>query len=285
MRSTTSLKGAPIHLRSEQIFATSSRFSGFSQYICASITALSRAWVALGWACTQSARMANAFSGWFIHSSLVVSAVYVTSDGAWFQKSFLVSAITVTPAGMMMAYGMPGMIGSIQIGKGEMVICMGVPDVGPTITITADSITFHDPHCVRLCPTNPDRLYQQNHCGIYRLDRPDMRWRKIGDTMPPEVGEIGFPMVVHARDADTAWVFPMDGTSVWPRTSPDGRPAVYVTRDAGASWQRLDAGLPKAQAWWTVKRQAIFPEKLTLGAPVIASRATDQAPSAPITRS
>lgn len=54
----------------------------------------------------------------------------------------IVSAITVTPAGMMMAYGMPGMIGSIQIGKGEMVICMGVPDVGPTITITADSITF-----------------------------------------------------------------------------------------------------------------------------------------------
>ena len=33
-------------------------------------------------------------------------------------------------------------------------------------------ITFHDPHCVRLCPSNPDRLYQQNHCGIYRLDRP-----------------------------------------------------------------------------------------------------------------
>jgi hypothetical protein len=27
-------------------------------------------------------------------------------------------------------------------------------------------ITFHDPHCVRLCPSNPDRLYQQNHCGI-----------------------------------------------------------------------------------------------------------------------
>jgi hypothetical protein len=33
-------------------------------------------------------------------------------------------------------------------------------------------VTFHDPHCMRLCPGNPDRLYQQNHCGIYRLDRP-----------------------------------------------------------------------------------------------------------------
>ncbi|MCB1909346.1 MAG: glycosyl hydrolase [Rhodocyclaceae bacterium] len=117
--------------------------------------------------------------------------------------------------------------------------------------------TFHDPHCIRLCPTNPDRLYQQNHCGIYRLDRPSSRWQRIGKSMPVEVGDVGFPMVVHPRDDRTAWVFPMDASSVWPRTSPDGRPAVYRTRDAGDCWQRLDHGLPAAQAWWTVKRQAM----------------------------
>ncbi len=120
-----------------------------------------------------------------------------------------------------------------------------------------DDVAFHDPHCVRLCPSNPDRLYQQNHCGIYRLDRPSRSWTRIGKAMPAEVGDIGFTMVVHPRDADCAWVFPMDGTSVWPRTSPDGKPAVYGTRDAGTSWQRLDAGLPVSQAWWTVKRQAM----------------------------
>ncbi|MCB1917378.1 MAG: glycosyl hydrolase [Rhodocyclaceae bacterium] len=117
--------------------------------------------------------------------------------------------------------------------------------------------TFHDPHCIRLCPGNPDRLYQQNHCGIYRLDRPSGRWRRIGESMPAEVGDIGFPMVVHPRDDRCAWVFPMDASSVWPRTSPGGRPAVYRTRDGGDSWQRLDGGLPGAQAWWTVKRQAM----------------------------
>jgi hypothetical protein len=114
----------------------------------------------------------------------------------------------------------------------------------------------HDPHCVRVHPLRPDRLYQQNHCGIYRLDRPDERWVRIGDNMPAEVGDIGFPIELHPRDPDTAWVFPMDGTDVWPRTSPDGRPAVYVTRDAGASWTRCDVGLP-AQGWFTVKRQAM----------------------------
>ncbi|MFZ2853868.1 MAG: glycosyl hydrolase, partial [Rhodocyclaceae bacterium] len=80
--------------------------------------------------------------------------------------------------------------------------------------------TFHDPHCLRLCPSNPDRLYQQNHCGIYRLDRPSDEWVRIGRQMPELIGDIGFPIVVHPRDADTAWVFPMDGTQVWPRTSP-----------------------------------------------------------------
>jgi photosystem II stability/assembly factor-like uncharacterized protein len=121
----------------------------------------------------------------------------------------------------------------------------------------AATVTFHDPHCVRLCPSNPDRLYQQNHCGIYRLDKPGDTWQRIGRKMPQRVGDIGFPMVVHPRDADTAWVFPMDGSTVWPRTSPEGCPAAYVTRNAGRTWQRLSQGLPQSQAWWTLKRQAM----------------------------
>ncbi len=114
----------------------------------------------------------------------------------------------------------------------------------------------HDPHTVRLHPLAPDRLYQQNHCGIYRLDRPSDTWIRIGENMPPEVGDIGFPIELHPRDPDTVWVFPMDGTEVWPRTSPDGRPAVYVTHDAGATWTRQDRGFPE-RAWFTVKRQAM----------------------------
>ncbi|HQR37107.1 MAG TPA: glycosyl hydrolase [Blastocatellia bacterium] len=113
----------------------------------------------------------------------------------------------------------------------------------------------HDPHCVVQHPANLDRFYQQNHCGIYRIDRPAERWTRIGDNMPTEVGDIGFPIVVHPRDPDTVWVFPMDGTEVWPRTSIGGRPAAYRSKDAGASWQRQDNGLPKEQAWFTVKRQ------------------------------
>jgi photosystem II stability/assembly factor-like uncharacterized protein len=117
--------------------------------------------------------------------------------------------------------------------------------------------TFHDPHCIRMCAANPDRLYQQNHCGIYRIDRPSNTWQRIGKSMPKKIGDVGFTMVVHPRDDDTAWVLPMDGTDVWPRTSPSGEPAVYVTGNGGKTWRRQAAGMPPAQAWWTIKRQAM----------------------------
>ena len=120
----------------------------------------------------------------------------------------------------------------------------------------------HDPHCVVQHPTHPDRLWQQNHCGVYRIDLAgdpagQDPWVRVGRNLPTEVGDIGFPIVTHPREPDTAWVVPMDGTDVWPRTSPGGRPALYVTRDAGATWQRRDGGFPAEQAWWTVKRQAL----------------------------
>ncbi len=114
----------------------------------------------------------------------------------------------------------------------------------------------HDPHCVQMHPQHPDVLYQQNHCGIYRLQRPGSTWDRIGNNMPSEVGDIGFVIGLHPRDANTCWVFPMDGTDVWPRTCPDGKPAVFTTHDAGNNWIRQNQGLPE-RAWFTVKRQCM----------------------------
>jgi len=143
-----------------------------------------------------------------------------------------------------------------------------------------DAAYGHDPHCMRVHPAVRDIVYQQNHCGIYRLERGANRWTRIGDNMPKDIGDIGFPMTLHPRDPKTAWVFPMDGGTVWPRVCVGGRPAAYVTRDAGASWQRQDRGLPAEQAWFTVKRQAMSADTLdpvglyfgTTGGEVWASR-------------
>ncbi len=158
------------------------------------------------------------------------------------------------PAHLYFAMSSGGVHESIDGGRSWTTLVKGLEVVGG---FDATTLTFHDPHVVRLCPSNPDRLYQQNHCGIYRLDRPGDEWQRVGRKMPKRVGDVGFPMVVHPRDDNTAWVFPMDGTDVWPRTSPAGQPAAYVTRNGGKTWQRLDSGLPETQAWWTVKRQAM----------------------------
>ncbi len=74
--------------------------------------------------------------------------------------------------------------------------------------------------------------------------------------MPTNVGDIGFVIETHPKNSDVAWVFPMDGTDVWSRTSPDGKAAIYVTRDKGETWTRQKNGFPE-RAWFTVKRQAM----------------------------
>lgn len=116
----------------------------------------------------------------------------------------------------------------------------------------------HDPHCMVMHPVQQNRLYHQNHCGLYRMDRDvsDV-WQRIGNNLPADIGDIGFPVVVHPTDPDRIWVFPMDGSGLWPRTSPHGRPAVYCSRDGGSSFMRQDRGFPQSQAWWTVKRQCM----------------------------
>jgi hypothetical protein len=168
------------------------------------------------------------------------------------------------PAHLLFGMSSGGVHESFDAGESWHTLIDGlqvVDGLDPTV------MSFHDPHCIRLCPSNPDRLYQQNHCGIYRLDRtaaqPAMdRWQHIGAKMPKRIGDSGFPMVVHPHDADVAWVFPMDSATVWPRTALQGKPAAYVTRNAGRSWQRLDEGLPPEQAWWTIKRQAMTVDAL-----------------------
>ena len=158
------------------------------------------------------------------------------------------------PAHLLIALSSGGVFESTNAGADWRPLNRGVradflPDPNPEFG--------HDPHCLRFAGGNPDRIYQQNHCGLYRLDRPGDVWTDIGGGMPKSVGPIGLPMVVHPREPDTAWVFPMDGTDVWPRVSPGGKPATYRTLDGGRTWRRQDEGFPTAQAWWTVKRQAM----------------------------
>ena len=102
--------------------------------------------------------------------------------------------------------------------------------------------TFHDPHCVQLCP-RPTRTASTSRttAASTASTGPRSEWVRIGkEHAEADRATSASRWCVHPRDADTAWVFPMDGTTVWPRTSPGGKPSVHVTRDAGRTWKRLD---------------------------------------------
>ena len=116
-----------------------------------------------------------------------------------------------------------------------------------------------EPHCLRIHPLNPDRLYQQSHCGAYRMDRAAGVWVRMGENLPKEnnISDYSFPIVLHPRDPETVWLLPLDGGFPLGRVTPNGKPATYITRDGGKTWKRQDKGFPKKDAWLSLKRQAM----------------------------
>jgi photosystem II stability/assembly factor-like uncharacterized protein len=103
-----------------------------------------------------------------------------------------------------------------------------------------------------------DRLYQQNHCGMYRSDDGGVLWESVEKGLP---STFGFPVAAHPRDPDTAWLVPLNG-DVHGRYVPDAKAAVWRTRDAGRTWQDLRKGLPQRNAYFGVLRQAMATDRL-----------------------
>ena len=102
------------------------------------------------------------------------------------------------------------------------------------------------------------RLYQQNHCGMYRSDDGGRSWDSIEAGLP---STFGFPAVAHPRDPETLYLVPLNGDAQG-RFMPEGRTAVWRSRDGGASWQDLRAGLPQENAFLGVLRQALATDPL-----------------------
>ncbi len=95
-------------------------------------------------------------------------------------------------------------------------------------------------HKMVMHPSNPAILFQQNHCGVYRSDNLGEDWIDIGEGKLP--ARFGFPIAVHPTDPQTVYVV-LEQSDEY-RLSVDGKFAVWRSRDAGDSWQRLTKGLP-----------------------------------------
>jgi photosystem II stability/assembly factor-like uncharacterized protein len=107
-------------------------------------------------------------------------------------------------------------------------------------------------HKLVMSPQDPERLYQQNHVGVHRSDDAGQSWQEITDGLPTE---FGFAAAAHPYDRETFYVIPLDPGHG--RCMPDGHAAVWRTRDAGESWQRLERGLPQRDAYLGVLREGL----------------------------
>ena len=77
-------------------------------------------------------------------------------------------------------------------------------------------------------------------------------WTEITEGLPTE---FGFAAAAHPHDRDTFHVIPLDPGHG--RTMPDGQAAVWRTKDAGSSWERLANGLPQENAHLGVLRHGM----------------------------
>jgi photosystem II stability/assembly factor-like uncharacterized protein len=116
-------------------------------------------------------------------------------------------------------------------------------------------------YCVHKLVMAPDRtrLYQQNHCGMHRSDDAGGSWTEITEGLP---SDFGFAAVAHPHDRDAFYVIPLDAGHG--RTMPEGRAAVWRTRDAGSSWEQLGRGLPERDAYLGVLREGLATDGLDM---------------------
>jgi photosystem II stability/assembly factor-like uncharacterized protein len=127
-----------------------------------------------------------------------------------------------------------------------------MPDQPPTYAEWGQCV-----HKVVLNPSIPNRLYQQNHCGVYRSDNGADNWTEITQGLP---SDWGFGISVHPHNPDTIWVCP--GISGYKHWVPEGQMAVYRTRDQGKSWDKLTKGLPQKDAFLNVLREGMAVDSL-----------------------
>lgn len=107
-------------------------------------------------------------------------------------------------------------------------------------------------HKVSRDAADPDRLYLQNHWGVFRSDDAGGNWTDIGAGLP---SDFGFAVAAHPHRADTAYVFPINADA--DRVPAEHRCRVFRTTDAGAHWEPLSAGLPESAHYGTVLRDAL----------------------------
>jgi photosystem II stability/assembly factor-like uncharacterized protein len=115
-------------------------------------------------------------------------------------------------------------------------------------------------HCVHrlaMHPFRPDVLFMQKHWDVMRTDDAGESWQEISGDLPTD---FGFVIDVHAHEPDTIYVIPIKSDSE--HYPPDGKLCVYRSRTGGHQWEALSSGLPQADCYVNVLRDAMAVDSL-----------------------
>jgi photosystem II stability/assembly factor-like uncharacterized protein len=110
-------------------------------------------------------------------------------------------------------------------------------------------------HCVH--PSRPDVLFMQKHWDVLRSDNAGDQWHDVSGNLP---SDFGFVIDVHAHEPETIYVVPIksDGEHY----PPEGKLRVYRSRTGGNEWEALTNGLPQANCYVNVLRDAMSIDSL-----------------------
>jgi photosystem II stability/assembly factor-like uncharacterized protein len=128
--------------------------------------------------------------------------------------------------------------------RNKGVLAEFLPDQYPTVGQCVHHLELH--------PSNPELLYQQNHCGVYRSENSGKDWIDISEGLP---SRFGFPLQIHSHDPNTIYVIPEEGAEF--RCPVNGEFGVYRSRNRGGTWEKLAKGLPSHNVYMHVHRQAM----------------------------
>jgi photosystem II stability/assembly factor-like uncharacterized protein len=113
-------------------------------------------------------------------------------------------------------------------------------------------------HRLAMHPSKPDAVYMQLHQGggIFRSDNAGGLWQEVNGNLPTD---FGFPIDVHAHEAQTIYSIPLDP---YMRVPPEGKLRVYRSKTGGNEWEPMTQGLPQEHCFVNVLRDAMAVDAL-----------------------
>ena len=120
-----------------------------------------------------------------------------------------------------------------------------------------DADIGHCVHRIALHPSRPNVLFMQKHWDVLRSDDAGDSWKEVSGNLP---SDFGFVIDVNANEPETIYVVPIKSDSE--HFPPDGKLRVYRSRSGGNEWEALTKGLPQADCYVNVLRDAMAVDSL-----------------------